>query len=180
MTSETRRPRARQLLRCSTSSISFCISIPSLWENWLWQELTGICKMCLETKVLESSHFIPNALYDYCYGSGGEQPIVISSDAVYSSSREIQHPLLCKDCEDILNKNGESWMNSKLAAYEKKYPLYDLVVSGQLIFDEGDCRVFCATENPLIDADKIAHFAMGIFWKASIHSWRGRRGRADD
>jgi len=134
---------------------------------------TDVCKMCLETRVLESSHFIPNALYDYCYGSGGEQPIVISSDAVYSSSREIQHPLLCKTCEDILNKGGESWMNSKLATYEKKYPLYDLVTSGQPIFDEGDCKVYCAIQNPLIDADKIAHFAMGIFWKASVHSWRG-------
>lgn len=66
-------------------------------------------------------------------------------------------------------------MNSKLATYEKKYPLYDLVVSGQPIFDEGDCMVFFAAQNPLIDSDKIAHFAMGIFWKASVHSWRGGR-----
>jgi hypothetical protein len=32
---------------------------------------------------------------------------------------------------------------------------------------------YCTIQNPLIDADKIAHFAMGIFWKASVHSWRG-------
>lgn len=134
---------------------------------------SGVCKMCLETKVLESSHLIPSALYDYCWGRGGEHPIVITSDAVFSSSREIQHYLLCKTCEDILNKGGESWLASKLATHERSYPLYDLVLSGQPLFDENDCKVYCTIQNPLIDADKIAHFAMGIFWKASVHSWRG-------
>ncbi len=72
----------------------------------------------------------------------------------------------------MLNKCGESWVVSKLATYEKTYPLYELVISGQPLFDENDCKVYCAVQNPLLDPDKIAHFAMGIFWKASVHSWR--------
>jgi hypothetical protein len=32
---------------------------------------------------------------------------------------------------------------------------------------------YAAARNPEIDVDKIAHFAIGIFWKAAIHSWSG-------
>jgi hypothetical protein len=137
---------------------------------------TDVCKMCLETKVLESSHLIPSALYDYCRGHGGLDPIAVTSDVALSSSRQVQDYLLCKDCEDVLNKGGESWLASKLATYKKAFPLYDLVTSGPPLFDENDCKVYCSVQNPLIDADKIAHFAMGIFWKASVHSWRGGEG----
>ncbi len=137
---------------------------------------TGICKMCLEEKVLESSHLIPAALYDYCRGDGWVEPIAVTSDVVISSSRQVQDYLLCKECEDVLNKGGESWLTSKLATYEKTYPLYDLVISGQPLFDENDCKVYCGSQNSLVDPDKVAHFAMGIFWKASVHSWR----RAED
>jgi hypothetical protein len=129
--------------------------------------------MCLETKILESSHLIPAALYDYCRGQGWVEPIAVTSDVVLSSSRQVQDHLLCKDCEGVLNKGGESWLAPKLATYEKTYPLYDLLISGQPLFDENDCRVYSGVQNPRIDPDKIAHFAMGIFWKASVHSWRG-------
>lgn len=134
---------------------------------------TAICKMCLETKLLESSHLLPAALYDYCRGHGFVDPIAVTSDVVMSSSRQVQDYLLCKACEDVLNRGGESWLGSKLATYEKTFPLYDLVTSGPVLFDENDCKVYCSVQNPLIEPDKIAHFAIGIFWKASVHSWRG-------
>jgi hypothetical protein len=36
---------------------------------------------------------------------------------------------------------------------------------------EGDSALFAAAKNPDIDVAKLTHFAMGIFWKASVHSW---------
>jgi hypothetical protein len=33
--------------------------------------------------------------------------------------------------------------------------------------------LFWAANNPAINVEKITHFAMGIFWKASVHSWKG-------
>ncbi len=38
---------------------------------------------------------------------------------------------------------------------------------------EGDARMYATSKNPEIKVDKLLHFAMGIFWKASVHSWRG-------
>jgi hypothetical protein len=33
--------------------------------------------------------------------------------------------------------------------------------------------VYLATQNPEIEVEKLTHFALGLFWKASVHSWRG-------
>ncbi len=34
--------------------------------------------------------------------------------------------------------------------------------------------IYFAVENPDIDVEKLTHFAMGIFWKAAVHSWKGK------
>ena len=33
--------------------------------------------------------------------------------------------------------------------------------------------VYRAAKNPEIKVDKLTHFALGMFWKASVHSWSG-------
>jgi hypothetical protein len=38
---------------------------------------------------------------------------------------------------------------------------------------EGDLKGYAAARIPEIDVRKLTHFAAGIFWKASVHSWRG-------
>lgn len=38
---------------------------------------------------------------------------------------------------------------------------------------DGDLRCYGASRIPEIDFPKLTHFAMGVFWKASAHSWRG-------
>lgn len=136
---------------------------------------TGTCKPCLKTKLLERSHLMPRSLYAYCRGTDGLDPIMFTSDVVLPTARQTQDYLLCGDCEDLLNKGGETWITSKLATYEKTFRLYDLVVSGPVLVSEHDWRVYCGARNPNIEVDKIIHFAMGLFWKASVHPWRGDR-----
>jgi len=34
-------------------------------------------------------------------------------------------------------------------------------------------RAYAAVRNPEIKPDKLIHFALGMFWKASVHSWKG-------
>ena len=56
----------------------------------------------------------------------------------------------------------------------KIFPLYELVVrSPGQTFVEGEAGTYFATGSSGIDALKVTHFAMGIFWKASVHSWEG-------
>jgi len=93
------------------------------------------------------------------------------------TDRQMQTYLLCSECEDILNKGGETWTIPKLATMKKKFPLYDALLKGPVIELDESGGVYSATENRHIDIEKLSHFAMGIFWKASIHSWKGDEGK---
>jgi hypothetical protein len=130
------------------------------------------CPMCLETKNVVSSHLIPARVYDYMRGPAGH-PIAMNSQVVMASDRELQFPLLCAECEDCLNKGGEMWLLPLLATYEGPFPFHDLVTKFEPDEAFKGARGYYTGKNPEIQADRVAHFAMGIFWKAAVHSWRG-------
>jgi hypothetical protein len=113
---------------------------------------------------------MPRALYDYCRGPAGN-PVVANSQIIIESSRHVQHPLLCKDCEGILNAGGEDWMVPLFARYEGDFPFFDLLKAiGPEVSDNG-YDGYAASKNPAIKAAKVIHFALGIIWKATVHSW---------
>ena len=72
---------------------------------------------------------------------------------------------------NILNRGGEAWVVGKLLTLENKFPLYDLLTQRKPNFDVDGILIYCAAQNPQIKAAKLTHFALGIFWKASVHSW---------
>jgi hypothetical protein len=115
---------------------------------------------------------MPAALYDYCR-KGGHRPIKFGAGFVMPTDRQTQDYLLCEDCEDVLNNGGERWILGKLATWERTFPLYDLLTKVPPLFDEVGEAVYLAAQNPEIEVEKITHFALGLFWKASVHSWRG-------
>jgi hypothetical protein len=78
---------------------------------------------------------------------------------------------LCDDCESILSRGGEAWVLGKLLTLEKKFPLYDLLTQRKPNFDDDGVLIYFGAENTQIKADKLTHFALGVFWKASVHSW---------
>ena len=132
----------------------------------------GICKMCLLEKDLFSSHLMPAGVYEYCRNEG-ISPIRVGDGDVVSTDRQVQEELLCPECEDILNKGGEQWVIPKLAsANPKTFPLYDLLSRKPVLHKSDAMTIFPAKNNPEIDVQKLAHFAIGIFWKASVHPWR--------
>ncbi len=131
----------------------------------------GICKMCLIEKNLVRSHLIPHAIYAYCRVNGAT-PVYVGNGIVSASDRETQDYLLCVECEDILSKGGETWVNSKLARMDpRSFPLYDMLVRGPAAYADDTGGIYYARDNPEIDTNKLIHFALGIFWKASVHSW---------
>jgi hypothetical protein len=132
----------------------------------------GICKMCLLQKELLLSHLIPSALYKLC-GSEDMDPIRVGDGFIIPTSRQTRDHLLCRECEDILNDGGERWVNPKLCTMERVFPLYDLIVGGPPAWVDGNKAIYYASQNPQIEVGKLSHFALGIFWKASVHSWRG-------
>jgi hypothetical protein len=121
-------------------------------------------------KPLASSHLIPAGVYKYLR-KGEFRPIRVGAGIVLPTDEQTQTYLLCDDCESILSHGGETWVVGKLLTLEKKFPLYDLLIQQKPTVDVDDMLVYCAAQNPQIKADKLTHFALGIFWKASVHSW---------
>ena len=132
------------------------------------------CPLCLIEKPIVKSHLIPQAMYDYCRLPGGN-PISITSELVIATSRQLQDSLLCLECEGLLNRGGEDWLLPLLATIDGAFPFYDLVTTIRPDVEEDGSACYAAARNPEIQVDKLVHFGMGVFWKASVHSWSGRR-----
>jgi hypothetical protein len=126
------------------------------------------CPMCLETKEVISSHLIPAAIYEYCR-SGDESPVRVGDGVVMHTDRHVQAPLLCSSCEQTLNRCGETWANPRFARLGGPFPLYEMITAVAPVVPD----FYPTANNPAIDREKLTHFALGIFWKASVHSWRG-------
>jgi hypothetical protein len=131
----------------------------------------GICKLCLLEKDLVESHLVPKAVYPYCR-AGDLDPVMIRHDVILPTQRQIYWHLLCEECEDVLNKGGESWVVPLLAEQMGKYPLFDLLDLRALHASDRELSVYHAAKIPAIKTDKLVHLAMGIFFKASVHSFQ--------
>jgi hypothetical protein len=132
------------------------------------------CPMCLETKKVVRSHLHPSGVYALLRSSADDSPLRVGDDVIMLTDRQMQHPLLCEECEDILNKGGETWTIPKLATTKKTFPLYDILTEFPPETKPQAGAMYFAARNPKIDVEKLTHFGMGIFWKASIHSWKGK------
>jgi hypothetical protein len=135
--------------------------------------------MCLgKNKQIGSSHLMPAGLYETCRSNTSE-PIKVSDQIVMETSRQTQDYLLCvgkSSCEELLNREGEQWTLPMLMKKDRSFPLYALLQQSTLHVDEEDVKTYQASNIPGINVEKLAHFAMGIFWKASVHSWKKEKG----
>lgn len=127
----------------------------------------GQCKLCLRDKPLCESHLMPRALHDHC----GDIPVRVGNGVVMPTNRHVKDWLLCRVCEDVLGSGGEKWVCPKLIWPDRKFPLFDLLPAPE--WRDGDGALYYAVQNPQISVNEITHFALGIFWKAGVHSWKG-------
>ena len=127
--------------------------------------------MCTLRKPVVESHLIPSSLYDHTY-EGDVGPVRVGDGVIIPGGRELKTPLLCLDCEEILNKGGETWVAPRLG-WVGRFPLFDMARKCSGYFaEDGVQGLYLASSNPEIDVAKLTHFALGIFWRASIHSWK--------
>lgn len=136
----------------------------------------GICKLCLLKKDLVESHLLPKAGFAQLRGSvpGDENPIFVSArgtkPVILQTSKQVHDCLLCMDCEQILQKGGEDWILQRLAVGVAS-PLYYALGGLEPVYDQPNFKVYPVAGNPEFDVDKIAHFALGVFFKAGVYTW---------
>jgi hypothetical protein len=97
---------------------------------------------------------------------------MMRSDFVMPTQRQIHYPILCGGCEDILNNGGETWAVPRLATQMGAFPLFDLLTSEAIICSDPKLTAYSAARIPAFRTDKLAHLALGIFYKSAVHTWQ--------
>ena len=126
--------------------------------------------MCGKRKTLVKSHLFPRASYRY-FREQGFDPVFMSEDVMRPTQKQIWAHLLCRECDNIFNEQGEGWLMPRLARYLGEFPLYDLVKTTPDVTNDGGSPVHATVGHPNIRTEKLVHFGVGIFYKSSLHHW---------
>jgi hypothetical protein len=125
------------------------------------------CRLCLLTRELQLSHSeLPAGVYRRLRGktTGNPNPVLLSEDVCVATSRQPTEHMLCKDCEDLFNRNGEKWILEHCLQPDGTFPLRDIVNQGQQL---STGRVV-ARSGCHFDTQKLEYFAASIFWRCSV------------
>nr|WP_321269620.1 hypothetical protein [uncultured Tolumonas sp.] len=114
----------------------------------------GICRMCNQKKNLCQSHVIPDSIFRSIFKKASGKAIELSINPTTSikySQKSFKTPMLCKSCENKLDKNYERYSLSVLRGYEGTTQKN---IDG-ILFDK-------------INTAKISDFILSIIWRAAI------------
>jgi len=137
----------------------------------------GKCRLCLrEGAELQDSHFLSKGVYKILRAEVKEKrnpnPFQITSEGVVQTSKQIKAPLLCRECELRLSKNGEDWVIRNGFKSNGTFRLGAALARSSHIQDaDGSTRAYQAASIPAIDISALAYFAASMFWRGSIHPW---------
>ena len=130
-----------------------------------------LCRLCQQIKPLQRSHLIGRALYKILHelDDEGDDPIVMTREIVTHTSRQVRDYLLCHNCEDRLNKNGEAYVGT-LVCRKNDFPLLNRL---NLAFPHRveKTHVEFSGARVGIDTDKLAYFALSVLWRSGAHKW---------
>lgn len=68
-------------------------------------------------------------------------PVVVTGMCMDQTSLQIRDYLVCGDCEQVLNKNGEDWVMPMLAG-EAGFPFFDLLKNEVPAISEPDLNTY--------------------------------------
>src|SRR5450432_1945048 len=135
----------------------------------------GICKLCLKRRNLRDSHFIPKAMFKYVRdanmraGWKNPDPILIVKTVTSHTSKQVSHYVLCDQCENRFNKNGENWMLEQVWK-ETSFRLLDRLNVAHPLFPMQGAQAFSGPSVGL-EMDKLGYFALSVFWRAAVRIW---------
>ena len=132
----------------------------------------GLCKLCLRTKQLQESHFLPAAVFRALLSptERNPHPRFVSPNVTVDTSRQMKDYVLCFDCEQRFSKNGERWVLSHMAR-NSSFPLQESLRKAPPIRSIPTLATYAAASIPEIDVDKLEYFALSVFWRAAVHDW---------
>jgi hypothetical protein len=134
----------------------------------------GNCKLCHQTKTLLKSHYLPKGAYrvNRARELSNSNPVVLFASEAKQSQTQLKDNVLCSDCEERFNKNGENWVLANIPReYGAPFPLLNALSSLTPIGVVDDLKIYAGLGTPGVDIEKLIYFAMSLFWRGAVHSW---------
>jgi hypothetical protein len=140
----------------------------------------GICRLCGTKGPLELSHLVPRGVYEIILSADPSQkaPIMMTDRITVMKHQQMKDYLLCTRCEGRFSEGGEKYVQTLMCKPTGFKLLERLKVAAPMSFSaEGvEGKVYAGTEIGL-DMDRLAYFAVSIFWRAGAHEWTSRLTR---
>lgn len=136
---------------------------------------TGTCRLCLQMRVLKDSHLIPRYLYTGLRTPDRKNPHPVRLDPNFegTSSRQIKDYLLCGACEDLFNKNGETWMSQNGFRAPGEFKLQQAMKRTVPLLVIPEAKILPGDLALTPDAlAKLTYFATSVFWRAAAQPWK--------
>ncbi len=134
----------------------------------------GPCRLCLNARELRDSHFLPKAFYKRLRDPAEKNPnpVLVTENGTIKTSKQVTDFVLCAECEDAFNWNGEKWVIENCWHSEKEFPILSALASaGPVYSGAAGFRIFAGRAIAGIDIDRLGYFAASVFWRAAAHRW---------
>jgi hypothetical protein len=135
-----------------------------------------VCKLCLQiVDKLEDSHFLSAGIYRRLRDehSVNPNPVLVTPTGVLPTSKQAKAHLLCRECEQLLSKQGESWVLANCLQADGRFPLATALAARtpDVSSPETPTRLYYAAGFPKVNISALTYFAASIFWRGAIHPW---------
>lgn len=133
----------------------------------------GDCRLCGKRRPLRNSHLIPAGIYSIVRAGipADEHPVLLVDGAAIYSDSQIQAYLLCDDCEDRFNKNGEAWTIAHCWHNPADSPIHTALSAAAPAVVETRYCFYQGNEIAGLDMGRLTYFAASVFWRACVHRW---------
>jgi len=143
---------------------------------------TGACPLCKrDGQVLQNSHYHPAAVYRVLREEtkANPNPLKLTKRGVLQDSLQVTDYLLCWDCEQRFNKNGENWFLAHCWR-RGEFRLASILDSAtpQPTGPATQTLIYHAARILGPGLNALPYFAASMFWRASAHRWQGTKGIA--
>ena len=135
--------------------------------------IIGICALCLESRALLESHFLPAALYKNLMDPDGiiKNMIVSNQKTASEESKQMKRDLLCQGCEIRFQQGGENWVLGKRLMPNDSFPLREILLKHPADETRNGGSFYKTDGLPEIKPVQLLYFAASIFWRASACDW---------
>jgi uncharacterized protein YlaI len=132
----------------------------------------GPCALCRKIRTLNNSHFMTAALYKlFRIGTDRRHVVLTPGMKPARTTKQIKAYLLCDECEERFNKEGENWVLANGVQENDDFPLQSALKTAEPKFTNDDFATFSGLDTPGLELDKLGYFAISILWRAAVFDW---------